>query len=161
MIEEARVAEDRVRIVRATVAEAATVVALVDGLLAELRGGKSGLDLPAAETLCETLLAEHRYTAFLATEDDTPIGVITLTETTTIYARGTLGVIQELYVIPAARSRGIGHRLIAAAEAEGRLWRWRGLQVGAPNATRFPRSVAFYEREGFRVIGPRLGRGIA
>ena len=65
-----------------------------------------------------------------------------------------------MYVAPAHRSQGVGHRLIAAAEAEGRTWGWRGIQVGAPDPARFARSVAFYEREGFRVIGPRLGRSI-
>lgn len=153
-------ADEAVAIVRATVAEAATVVGLIDGLLGELRGGSSGLDIPAAVAQCETLLAEYRYTAFLALADGAPIGVITLTETATVYARGTIGVIQELYVAPAMRSRGVGHRLLAAAQAEGRTWGWRGIQVGAPDPTRFGRSVAFYEREGFRVIGPRLGRAI-
>ena len=153
-------AEDGVQIVRATVAEAATVVSLIDGLLAELRGGSSGLDLPAAVALCETLIAEYRYTAFLAVEEEVAIGMITLTETATVYARGTFGVIQELYVTPPNRSRGVGHRLIDAAEAEGRTWGWRGIQVGAPDPARFARSVAFYEREGFRVIGPRLGRSM-
>ena len=153
-------ADEAVTIMRATVAEAAAVVALIDNLLAELRGGASGLDIPAAVAQCETLLAEYRYTAFLALDDDTPIGVITLTETATVYARGTIGVIQELYVAPALRSRGVGHRLLAAAQAEGRTWGWRGIQVGAPDPARFARSVAFYEREGFRVIGPRLGRAI-
>ena len=154
--------EDGVRIVRATVAEAATVVAMIHELLAELRGGASGLDLPAAVALCETLLAEYRYTAFLAIDgaSEAAIGLITLTETTTVYARGTFGIIQELYVAPAHRSQGVGHRLIAAAEAEGRTWGWRGIQVGAPDPARFARSVAFYKREGFRIIGPRLGRSI-
>lgn len=153
-------AGDGVRIERATVADATTVVALVERLLAELRGGSAELDLPAAVALCEALIGEYRYTAFLAVEAGAAVGVITLTEATTIYARGTFGVIQELYVVPAARSRGVGRRLVAAAEMEGRTWGWRGLQVGAPDATRFPRSLAFYEHQGFRAIGPRLGRGI-
>lgn len=153
-------ADEGVGIARATVADAATIVGLIDRLLAELRGGSSGLDLPAAVALCERLIGEYRYTAFLALAEGATVGVITLTEATTIYARGTFGVIQELYVVPEQRSRGVGRRLVAAAEAEGRTWGWRGLQVGAPDATKFPRSLAFYEHQGFRAIGPRLGRGI-
>ncbi len=47
--------------------------------------------------------------------------------------------------------------LVEAAAAIGRERGWTRLEVGAPPAAAWARSVAFYEECGFAEIGPRLG----
>jgi GNAT superfamily N-acetyltransferase len=142
-------AETAIRIERAMAADAATVVALVGRLLAEL-GGFHAFDTTGAKTLCERLLATNRYTALLARDEHgEALGVLTLQECPALYVAGDVGWIQELYVAPAARSRGVGHLLVDGAVAYGQQRGWRRLEVNTPEAATWPRTVAFYEREGF------------
>jgi GNAT superfamily N-acetyltransferase len=138
-----------IHIERAMGFDAPTVVSLVGHLLVEL-GGFAAFDEPAAVTLCESLLATDHYTAFLAYDPEgQAIGVLTLQECPALYIAGRLGWIQELYVAPDARSLGVGHLLLEQAEAYGRQRQWGRLEVNSPNAAAWPRTVAFYQREGF------------
>ena len=140
-------AEKAIRIEQATAADAATVVALVRRLLAEL-GGFHAFD--TATALCERLLATDRYTALIARDEQgETLGVLTLQECPALYVAGNVGWIQEVYVAPAARSRGVGHLLVDRAVTYGQQHGWRRLEVNTPEAATWPRTVAFYEREGF------------
>src|SRR5215472_12751435 len=105
-------AQSTIRIELATVGDAPVVVELVGRLLAEL-GGFTAFDVAGAEALCARLLATDRYTAFLARDDqEQALGVLTLQACPALYVAGEVGWIQELYVTPAARSRGVGHQLL-------------------------------------------------
>lgn len=142
-----------IRIARATPAEAPTIVALVARLLAEL-GGFVAFDVDAATTLGAELLATDRFTALLAYDEsrgqgNTAVGVLTLQACAALYVAGTVGWIQELYVAPEVRSLGVGHLLLARAVAEGHDRGWRRLEVNSPEIAAWPRTVAFYQREGF------------
>ncbi|MEO1459678.1 MAG: N-acetyltransferase [Pseudomonadota bacterium] len=63
--------------------------------------------------------------------------------------RGAAGVyVSDLWVAPAARSTGLGRRLLAASAAEaGRAWRARFLRLTAYDDN--PAALAFYGRLGF------------
>lgn len=64
-------------------------------------------------------------------------------------AGGTRGRIRKVFVEPALAGRGLGRRLVAAAEARAAAAGCRGFVVRANlNA------VAFYERLGYRPTGP-------
>jgi GNAT superfamily N-acetyltransferase len=142
-------AETTIRIVLATVADTPVVVALVGQLLAEL-GGFTSFDAAGAATLCGQLLATDRYTALLARDDQgQALGVLTVQRSPALYVAGEVGWIQELYVVPAARSRGVGRQLLERAADYGRQRGWRRLEVNTPAAAAWPRTVAFYQREGF------------
>ena len=142
-------AETTIRIELATVADTPAVVALVGRLLAEL-GGFAAFDAAGAAALCARLLATDRFTALLARDEHgQALGVLTLQECPALYVAGEVGLIQELYVTPAARSRGVGHRLLERATDYGRQHGWRRLEVNTPEAAAWPRTVAFYQREGF------------
>jgi GNAT superfamily N-acetyltransferase len=142
-------AETTIRIEQATATDATTVVALVGHLLAEL-GGFHAFDTAGATALCERLLTTDRYIALLARDEQgEALGVLTLQECPALYVAGNVGWIQELYVAPVARSRGVGHLLVDRAVVYGRQRRWRRLEVNTPEAAAWPRTVAFYEQEGF------------
>jgi ribosomal protein S18 acetylase RimI-like enzyme len=57
--------------------------------------------------------------------------------------------LRQMYVLAEAQGRGIGRRLLAAVFAAFPRARGMRLEVEPRNA----RAIAFYEREGFRVVG--------
>lgn len=138
-----------IRIYQATVEDAPIINELVQRLLTELGGFHSGEQRDTV-AFCAQLLANDHYTAFLASDaNNIPLGVLTLNEVSALYVAGQLGWIQELYVTPAARSLGVGQQLLTAAVAYGRQQGWQRLEVNTPDADAWPRTVAFYRREGF------------
>jgi predicted N-acetyltransferase YhbS len=105
------------------------------------------------------LLNDDLVCGFLACDDDDEaVGLIMLAECTAIYAGGTFGVITELYVPPEDRSKGIASSLIQAAATFAKERDWTHLEVTAPPLPTWRRTVDFYLREGFTVVGPRLKR---
>ncbi len=142
-----------IEIVRAGRSELKSVIDLVSRLLAELG------DPPVRDrdrVLADLVAAGDRFVAFVAREAGEPAGVMTLTEHVAIYAGGRYGVIDELYVVPARRSAGVGGKLLAAAVAFGREKGWRRIDVTAPPGAAWGRSVRFYEGRGFVFTGPKL-----
>ena len=87
-------------------------------------------------------------------EDDEIAGLITLSETLSLYAGGKIGVINELYVIPEYRSEGLGKSLLDMAKELGETRNWKRLEVTTPGDD-YQKTLRFYEREGFFKIGPR------
>lgn len=135
---------------QASIDDAPLVTRLAQSLLSELGGFQTG-DSADLVIFCTQLLAGGRYTALLAYDaNETPVGLLTLNEVPALYVAGSLGWIQELYVVPEARSLGAGQRLLAAAIAYGRERGWQRLEVNTPDAESWPRTVAFYRREGFQ-----------
>jgi GNAT superfamily N-acetyltransferase len=116
-----------------------------------------GHTLTAGEiaTMFNDIEADDRHSTLLALDaDGDPAGVITLVETISIYAGGYIGVINELYVVPAYRSEGVGKMLLNAAKTLAEERGWRRLEVTTPGDD-YERTLRFYEREGFFRIGPR------
>lgn len=149
--------DDGCTIEAATAEAAADVAACVRALLAEL-----GSTTRPPDDVARALLAAGRVEAVLACDAaGRPAGAITLAPSASIYAGGAFAVIQEFYVMPAMRSRGLGARLLAAARRIAKTRGWNRLEVGAPAAERFPRTLAFYRTNGFAPIGPRLQIAIA
>lgn len=144
-------------IVRAKSKDADAVLDLVGRLLAELSDESSsfpGLD--------RTRLRDHLsrdmdgFTAFLATDAGSPIGVVTVAEAVAVYADGRYGIISELYIEPEYRSQGVGAQLLRAVQSEARSRGWSRIEVTAPPGSRWDRSVAFYKQNGFVFAGPKL-----
>ena len=141
---------------QATADDAPIVADFVTRLLAELFD--SARDPAEMEATARSLLARpDLFTALIARRGDQPVGVLTLATCVSVYAGGRFGEIAELCVNPGERSAGVGEALIDAAAGYGRQQGWSRLEVGAPPADRWARTVAFYERNGFTEIGPRLG----
>ena len=147
-----------IRIVQATPADLETVLALVGALLRELEERPDefrGID--RARILRDLMTTDGRFTAFLArTTTDEAVGVVTVMETFAIYAGGNYGVIDEMYVAPAHRSRGIGRLLIDTVKDHGRRKGWIRIEVTAPPEPGWERTLRFYEARGFVFTGPKL-----
>lgn len=98
-----------------------------------------------------------RMRALIAYDDNRePLGLVTLVEGFAIYANGTYGVIAEMYVVPHARSSGVGRSLIECAVEVGRECGWSRIDVTAPESPAWGRTVRFYESCGFKFAGPKL-----
>jgi GNAT superfamily N-acetyltransferase len=140
--------------------ETDTVLALIDELLAEL--GSEGQEFARIDRVklradIQGNLDSGRFLAFLAKDESgTAIGVLTLSESFALYAGGEYGTIDEMYVRPGYRCRGVGGRLVDAAVVVARERRWFRLDVTAPEDESGERAVSFYERRGFEFTGPKL-----
>ncbi|MFN7971716.1 MAG: GNAT family N-acetyltransferase [Acidobacteriota bacterium] len=127
-------------------------------LLREL--GEEGADLGELDR--EKVLDGWRkrgdgYVVLLARgQDGAPVGILTLSTAFAIYANGEYGVIDEMFVVPAHRSRGVGARLVEAAREIGKERGWTRIDVTAPESERWDRTRRFYERQGFTFTGPKL-----
>jgi GNAT superfamily N-acetyltransferase len=100
---------------------------------------------------------QDRFTAFVALdEDNSTLGIVTLQESFAIYADGSYGVINELYVLPEHRDKKIGRVLIETVKEYGRQCGWRRIEVNAALGEKWERTVAFYLREDFTHLGPKL-----
>jgi GNAT superfamily N-acetyltransferase len=143
---------------RMTIAQAPVVFDWVMRLLTEL--GEEGDEVGSLAT--EKVLqawkefSDH-YSVFVAkTGDGRIVGILTLTETFAIYANGNYGVIDEMYVTPEFRSKGVGKQLVEAAKQIGKEKGWARIDVTAPESERWERTRKFYEKEGFGFTGPKL-----
>lgn len=129
----------------------------VINLLAELRENleeDAGVD--KAKVVRDWLMNRDRHRVFAALDNDRVVGVLTLQECFAIYANGSYGIINELYVVPEYRSKGVGKTLVEKAANVARLKGWQRLDVTAPLGEKWQRTVDFYLREGFVHTGPKL-----
>ena len=110
--------------------------------------GISGFSALRVEIVLQELLATAAKGAiFVADEQGMLLGYLAVVLVMSIEHQGLMGEIDEFYLLPEARSRGAGSRLLAAVEA---ALRRRGyvrlqLQLGAANA----RAHDFYRRHGY------------
>ena len=147
-----------VHVVRAQPVHLNVVMDLVNRLLAELGDGLDEFDRrDPVKTRGDLEACGDRFTAFLAqTDTGEAAGVVTVMEAFAIYAGGDYGIIDEMYVAPPYRSRGVGRQLIDAVKAHGRARGWLRLDVTAPPEPEWQRTVRFYEGQGFVFSGPKL-----
>ncbi|MFB9264820.1 GNAT family N-acetyltransferase [Bradyrhizobium erythrophlei] len=140
-----------------SVDDATTVAQMVGALLAELGAGHVQAKLDT-QLVADLLAMKERISGFLACAEKRPVGIIMLSESASLFAHGTYGIITELYVVPDQRSSGVAMRLIEAAVGLGTVKGWSQLEVGAPKQPVWSRSPnsALYLKAGFAEIGPRL-----
>ncbi len=156
-------ARQQIRVRQATPADHDRVTSLVLRLLSELfdpvtLGYSRETLAPAVEKLIREGSGSWALLAYL--DPEVPVGILTLNECTAIYAFGHFGEISELYVEPEYRSAGVGAALVNEAIQFGRERGWPLLEVGAPDVPKWQRTVDFYLRCGFSMVGPRLTRDI-
>ncbi len=84
------------------------------------------------------------------------VGLISLVEATAIYAGGKFGIVNELWVKSAFRSKGIGRQLLSCAEQVKRNKGWSRLELSTPDEARWQRTITFYLKEGFIITGKKM-----
>jgi ribosomal protein S18 acetylase RimI-like enzyme len=96
-------------------------------------------------------------------EDATLIGVLAVSLQTAIHAAGRYALIQDLWVDPAWRSRAIGAALLDELFASLAASGIERVEVGLPKESfaALQATAAFYRRNGFQALGPRMRRALA
>jgi len=131
----------------ATVGDAAGVTALVERYWEFESIG--GFDRPRVETLLVNLLSEpERGACWLAEAGGRLCGYLLAVFMFSLEHGGLMAEIDEVFVLPEARSAGVGALIVAAAERDlaGRGLVRLQLQLGVGNE----RARLFYERHGFQ-----------
>ena len=132
------------------------IIELVSALITELDGKMFTTTLSKKEII--QWITDEQYLVFIARHKQTsqPVGIITLTETRSIYANGSFGVIEELYVKPEFRSQHIGSQMLSYVISFGETKKWTRLEVGAPDKEHWMNTFNFYQNNDFIEVGPRL-----
>ena len=146
------------------------IVDAVAGLLEELAGTSiSSSTLPAdhrlggMEEAVRALIDDPQAGALLVADADVSlVGVLASSWQLAIHAPGIYALIQDLWVHPAWRGRGVGKTLL---DAFLQLARSRGVErveVGLPQESfaRFDATESFYLSNGFTPNGPRMKKTI-
>lgn len=132
----------------ATVAEAATVARLLDAFNREYSTPTPGPEVLA--TRLRRLLGGTEVIALLA--DDPAVAVALLTLRPNVWYEGPVALLDELYVAPELRGRGIGFTLLKAAEAVTRERGGELLEINVDGDDVDARR--FYERHGYTNTEP-------
>jgi GNAT superfamily N-acetyltransferase len=133
-------------------ADVSALVALMTDFYAE-----SDFVLPAAAArrAFQALFAMPALgTVWLAEEDGVPIGHLVLAITFSMEYGGLRGLVDDLYVRPIARGRGVGAALLQAAHDDARARGLRVLQVETGLESHRARSL--YARAGYVDSGHAL-----
>ncbi len=154
-----RVASRAWAIREATTADAGAIAVCIGALAEELVAAKGegplGLEHGPTAQRIACHLRSASYRAYLAWRGGAVIGVITLTTDATRPARGCYAWIEECFVAPEWRGRGVGTALVDAARVAARADCCNRLEVTCPSSSAFAATRRFYEREGFHVAGAR------
>lgn len=92
----------------------------------------------------------------IATIEDKPVGFISLHIQQLLHHNGAVGEVQELYIKPEHRAKGIGKLLMNAAIAHAKTKQVKSLEV-ASNKKR-TENVAVYEKLGFTLSHNKFTR---
>lgn len=145
---------------RAQPSDAGRVAAAVIELLEEL-GGERPAAADVEEVAGQLIEDEQAGIVLLAESDDGEVvGVMAASLPTAMHVPGRYALIQDLWVDEAWRSRQIGGALIdALCQIAGEQDLLR-LEVGLPKEgfSKLEATEAFYLRNGFDHLGPRMRR---
>jgi len=100
--------------------------------------------------VAQTIIADRRYGFMLVASapDGNPIGVAYASSLLSLEHGGVSGWVEELYVLPDCRGRGIGSRLIAEVIARARELGWRALDLEVDASHK--RAISLYTRHQFQ-----------
>jgi len=129
------------------------VVRLVSRLMEEL--GFEGVDGKGLGEVFKDLVGgEGQGFAMVAEKDGKIIAICTVSGVIALRTRGIYGIVQEMYVSPELRGRGIGAELLQATLRQAQLLGCSMVEVGTPPEG--VRQGRFYRRAGFKRFGDRF-----
>ncbi|HEY3088464.1 MAG TPA: GNAT family N-acetyltransferase [Jatrophihabitantaceae bacterium] len=132
----------------AEVAEARAVAELLDAFNREFGTPTPGPDVLTSRLW--TLLAGEAVVAFVSGDPAVAVALVTLRPN--VWYDGSVALLDELYVAPALRGRGIGSALLALVEATARQRGAELLEVNVDGEDTDARR--FYERHGYTNTEP-------
>jgi GNAT superfamily N-acetyltransferase len=135
----------------ATVHDAAEVARLLHDFNVEFDTPTPGVEVLASRL--RVLIGDDRTLAILAGTPSVAVALITLRPN--VWFDGPVALLDELYVVPALRGRGIGSTVMGRvlATAQGRSVGLIEINVDEPDVD----AQRFYERHGFRGTDPDTG----
>ena len=107
---------------------------------------------------CEAFIRDGHYFAIIGEINNTPVAVVTMTQTYALYAGGKYGLIQEFYISPQYRSRGLGSELIKEVQHFAKQKGWACIELCTPPLPEFERTLKFYQKNGLTPVGGRKMR---
>lgn len=137
--------------------DVSAVAAAVERLLEELGGRRPERQRLEAEV--GALIADDGVGELLVAEEDGElVGVLGASWQRAIHVPGRYATIQDLWVHPDWRSRGIGAELVASLAAAAREQGVARIEVGLPREdfAALEQTEAFYRGAGFEHLGPRM-----
>ncbi len=151
------VAEASWHVRSARVEDVAAVVAAIEELLLEL-GGTPARESALEEATHELLADRDAGALLVAQTHDALVGVLGASWQSAIHIPGRYALIQELWVHPSWRGRAIGSDLLVALFALAGERRIARVEVGLPQESfaGLAATAAFYRRNGFASLGPRM-----
>lgn len=127
----------------------------IRGLIAEIRatlGERS--DMAEIDRMLSDQLQHHSLEFLLALEGGQPVGLVSLAFAPTTQACSPFAWLDDLFVRPGHRRRGLGSELLAAARARATARGAHELRLSAPMGDAV--LIALYRRAGFAVQGQAL-----
>jgi len=120
--------------------------------------GTAAVDDDRVRRTLETFRCEpHRGRAVVAETDARPVGYAFLVPFWSNELGGSVCEVDELYVEPGFRSRGIGRALFGAIE-DGSVWDEAPVAIALGVTSSNGRARSLYERAGFRAVGTVMVR---
>jgi GNAT superfamily N-acetyltransferase len=139
--------------------DVAAVAAAVEALLVELGGRKP--DRAELEAEVQAAIADPAIGAILLAEGEGEIvGVLSASWQRALHVPGRYATIQDLWVDSGWRSRGVGAELVDELVALCKAQGVARIEVGLPRESfaAIRATEAFYARNGFEHLGPRMRR---
>ncbi len=132
---------------------AALAVCLMNEIIERTGSKHFKVDVPLAFSLCENYISNGLYHIMAAFDEDRVIGFGAICESRSLYAKGAFGIIQEFYIMPGYRSKGVGKSLIDEIIKYSKSRGWKRLELSTPPVPEFDRTVEFYQKNGFEITG--------
>lgn len=128
---------------------------LINEIIMNTTGDQSLFKVSETIEIYKQGLSQGLYRIFKATdlEIQKTIGFISICESFSLYADGSFGIIQELFVLKEYRSKNVGEKLLSQAVNYGKEKEWKRLEVCTPPLPEFERSFEFYAKNGFVITG--------
>jgi ribosomal protein S18 acetylase RimI-like enzyme len=133
-----------------TLVDAETLDVVIDLLEAQLREHEITTSRDDLRAVAETVIADRRHGFLVVARapDGSPIGVAYASSLLSLEHGGVSGWIEELYVLPQWRGKGIGSRLIAEVIARAKESGWRALDLEVEASHQ--RAISLYARHQFQ-----------
>jgi branched-chain amino acid aminotransferase len=143
----------------ANAAEVGEVAAAIETLLVEL-GGRRPSRSEMEDEVRAIILDPSAGAMLVARAGEELVGVLGASWCRAVHVPGRYAVIQDLWVAPEWRSRGVGAELVEGLRRLASEQGVRRLEVGLPRESfaAIEATERFYAANGFEHLGPRMRR---